>query len=339
MEGPLITFGDVIRVPVYQKQTLNLQSYIEDISPVDNIWFDTDLTKDTDGDGDSKNDRDSLDSNSLYGIKEGNTIYDLVIGPFDTLFTKKIRLFAEDGNGNISSKDLTLTVYPPVPEIRSISGNTVSGNLNEILGNEPIDIFRLRNGTLARIGSDSTKTAENGTFALSTKATSGAILTQSGKNIATIDERSGKISLEDTSFQVAVIPASKDSKLQIQVLSSDKKVVYSESINISTVSNIEQVPNFDRITGTGILVFPTTGFSLVKNNTSNQNLPNGGYITDANHKAIAGISKSGDIYILSTKYELSYTTKDSYIVLRLQDAEKNVVANILYKIDAEYVIK
>lgn len=31
-EGPLITYGDVIRVPVYQEQTLSLKTYIEDIS-------------------------------------------------------------------------------------------------------------------------------------------------------------------------------------------------------------------------------------------------------------------------------------------------------------------
>lgn len=31
-EGPLITYGDVIKVPVYQKQILSLKTYIEDIS-------------------------------------------------------------------------------------------------------------------------------------------------------------------------------------------------------------------------------------------------------------------------------------------------------------------
>lgn len=80
-----------------------------------------DLTKDTDGDGNAQNDRDSLDTGSIYGVKKGNTLLDLDIGPFDTLFTKKVKLFAEDGNGNVSSKDLTLIVYPPVPEIRSLS--------------------------------------------------------------------------------------------------------------------------------------------------------------------------------------------------------------------------
>lgn len=100
---------------------------------MDKVWVDADLTRDTDGDGDMKNDKDSLDSGTRYGIKRGNAVSDLIIGPFDTLFTKKVRLFAEDGNGNISSKDITLTVYPPVPDIKTLSGNIVSGSLNEIL--------------------------------------------------------------------------------------------------------------------------------------------------------------------------------------------------------------
>lgn len=100
---------------------------------MENLWIDSDLTKDTDGDGDTKNDKDSLDIATPYGIKKGNSLLDLNIGPFDTLFTKKIQLFTKDGNGNISSKDLTLTVYPPVPEIQSLSGTTVYGTLNEIL--------------------------------------------------------------------------------------------------------------------------------------------------------------------------------------------------------------
>ncbi len=342
MEGPLITYGDAIRVPVYQKLVLSFATYMEDISGVNKVWIDADLMKDTDGDGDTKNDKDSLDTTTLHGIRKGNTLSNFEVGPFDTLFTKKIRLFAQDGNGNISSKDLTLTVYPPVPEIVSLSGNVVSGGLSEILGNEPIDIFRLRNGALTRIeptASDLAKTKENGTFTLPTLETSGIVLTQSGQNIATIQERTGKITLEDTSFHISVLPATKDSPLHIQVLSPTNNLVFSESINISTVSHMESVSSLDTITGTGIFVSPIIGFSFIKNTLSSPNLPGGGYVIDTNHKAIAGISKSGDIYILDTDYELSYATKGSHILLRIQDSRKNTVADILYKIDAEYVLK
>lgn len=123
----------MIRVPVYQKQTISLAQYIDDISGVKKVYVDTDLTKDTDGDGNLTNDTDSLDSRNTSLIKQGKTIFDLEIGAFDSLFVKKIRLYAEDENGNVSSKDLTLVVYAPTPEIQSTSGSVVSGVINESL--------------------------------------------------------------------------------------------------------------------------------------------------------------------------------------------------------------
>lgn len=341
-QWPLITYSDVIRIPVYQQQLLNLNSSIEDISSIDNVWMDMDLTKDTDGNGDPRDDKDTLDMSNPYGVKKWNTLYDFSIGPFDTLFTKKTRLYTEDGNGNISSKDITLTVYAPVPTIQSLSGTVVSWDLNEALAWEPIDIFRLRNGVLARIELntiDSSKTKLDGTFDLLTKGANGIVLTQSGKTIATIDERTGKISLEDTSFQIQVISATKDTPMQIQILSPSKQVIYTEKIDISSVFHLESTPNLDTASGTGVFVSPNTWFSFVQNAFSSQTLPSGGYITDVNHKAVAGISKSGDIYILDSKYQLSYAVKDSYILLRLKNTTGDIAANILYKINAEYIIK
>lgn len=123
----------MIRVPVYQKQTISLAQYIDDISGVKKVYVDTDLTKDTDGDGNPTNDADSLDPRNTSLIKQGRTIFDLELGAFDSLFVKKIRLYAEDENGNVSSKDLTLIVYAPTPEIQSTSGSVVSGAINESL--------------------------------------------------------------------------------------------------------------------------------------------------------------------------------------------------------------
>lgn len=123
----------MIRVPVYQKQTISLVQYINDISGVKRVYVDTDLTKDTDGDGNVTNDADSLDPHNTSLIKQGKTIFDLEVGSFDSLFVKKIRLYAEDENGNISSKDLTLVIYAPIPEIESTSGSVISGAINESL--------------------------------------------------------------------------------------------------------------------------------------------------------------------------------------------------------------
>jgi hypothetical protein len=116
-------------------------------------------------------------------------------------------------------------------------------------------------------------------------------------------------------------------------------VIFSEKIKIPSTSNINIVSGFDSPLWTGISVFPNTGFTFIKNTSSTPNLSDGGYITDTSHRAIAGISKTGDIYILNSEYRLSYTTKDSYVVIRLQDSSGKIVTSFLYKINAEYILK
>lgn len=127
--------------------------------------------------------------------------------------------------------------------------------------------------------------------------------------------------------------------MQIQIVSPSKQVIYTEKIDISSVSHIESALDFNNVSGTGIFLSPNSGFSFVKNTFSSPTLPGGGYITDTTHKAIAGISKSGDIYLLDSRYQMSYTTKDSYILIRIKNTTGDIAANILYKINAEYVIK
>lgn len=127
--------------------------------------------------------------------------------------------------------------------------------------------------------------------------------------------------------------------MQIQIVGPNKRIVYSEKIRLSSISKLESVSDFNALSGTGIYILPNMGFSFIKNTLSSPYIPGGGYITDSLHKAIAGVSKEGDVYILDSKYIISYTTKDSSIILRIQDPNNAVVASILYKIDAEYILK
>lgn len=102
---------------------------------------------------------------------------------------------------------------------------------------------------------------------------------------------------------------------------------------------MEQVSNFDLLSTNGLMILPSPGFMFAKNTLSSPSIPEGGYVTDSNYKAIAGIAKSGDVYILENNYSLAYSTKDSHIVLQILDQNNTIVANILYNINAEYVIK
>jgi len=46
---------------------------------------------------------------------------------------------------------MTLEVYSPIPKITEVANRIVTGIINEALKDEPIDIFRHRNGRIDRI--------------------------------------------------------------------------------------------------------------------------------------------------------------------------------------------
>ena len=102
---------------------------------------------------------------------------------------------------------------------------------------------------------------------------------------------------------------------------------------------MEQVSDINNISGTGIFIAPNSGFSFVKNDISTPALQQGGYIVNAEYKAIAGISVQGDIYILDPQYLLSYSSSGPYILLNLKTQVGAMAASILYKINSEYIIK
>lgn len=189
---------------------------------------------------------------------------------------------------------------------------------------------------------DSIKTLTGGIFEIGTKdGGAGVTLQKSGKKIASINERTGKISLDNaTDFSISVVPATGIYPMKIEIVDSNGKAIFSERMNLSSDMNIEKASQNETITKYGAFIIPVaTGISFVKNTPVTLDLPNGGYITTDDHRAIAGMSKTGDIYILDTNYTLSYSSSGSYVMIQVVNPSKDVVASVLYRMDAEYVIR
>lgn len=81
-------------------------------------------------------------------VVRGATVFDLVFGKYTTLFKKTVQLFAQDLPGNTIQKDMILEVYSPIPTITSVVNRIIKGVLDETLKDEPVDIFRHRNGRI-----------------------------------------------------------------------------------------------------------------------------------------------------------------------------------------------
>lgn len=124
-EPPQLGLNQKIRIPVYQKKTIDLTPYIYEDSGIDNITdvrVDFDFATDNDEDGDPRNDEDTDGINIIQtplSIK-------IEFGQYETLFERQIRIFLEDGNGNIGYKDVEFEVYPPAPQIQAYQDATIS---------------------------------------------------------------------------------------------------------------------------------------------------------------------------------------------------------------------
>lgn len=279
-EGPLLAMDSVIRMPVYRPFTKNFSRDATDLSGIREFYVDADLQFDTDGDGDTKNDRDSLLPNGTGGVKKGNSLLDVTFGAYTTIFQRPIRIISKDINGNVSTKDVKLTSYAPIPQIAEVqSGTTVRGAIDEKLADEPIHVIRMRNGVISIVPANTTSlTNPEGGFrygANGSVSSEVAITDTTGRKVASIDEKTGKITLLDATYQTRVTPASQDAPMRIELVGSDGKVAYTQSFSLSKQKLIVEERNISQATATGIFVQPTDGYRFVKNTNDAPSLPGG----------------------------------------------------------------
>lgn len=78
---------------------------------------------------------------------------------------------------------------------------------------------------------------------------------------------------------------------------------------------------------------------FVRNGPNATSLPGGGYITTADHKAVAGLSQDGNIYLLASDYQLTYRASNGRVVIELRDSKNSLVTSFIYNIHAEFIVK
>jgi hypothetical protein len=99
INSPELSLNSVIKIPVYQKQRVDLTPYIYEDSSIRNIanvTVDFDLEKDSDNDGNSKNDVDT----DKINILQSATKVEIEFGEYENLFQKRIGITLVDTNGN-----------------------------------------------------------------------------------------------------------------------------------------------------------------------------------------------------------------------------------------------
>lgn len=118
-EAPLIQAGGEFRAPVYLEHTVDLREQISDVSGISDVFIDTDLTQDTNGDGKLDNDQDSGTMNGI--LRKGSSNLEWFIKPQDHIFERKIKIWAKDDQGNLAGRESKIVIYAPIPNIVSQS--------------------------------------------------------------------------------------------------------------------------------------------------------------------------------------------------------------------------
>lgn len=342
-----------IKIPIYQELNIDITGNITEDSWIDwlqKIFIDFDLDVDSNWDLNTKNDDDS--SPVLNIFKKDWKIF-LKAWKFTTLQKKKIWVNIVDENWNIWYKEVDFEVYSPIPEIQSYDWVTISWKISEELSNEPISFYRFRAWNLSKLWDEKENilvyTNDKWEFSLNswTFRWGLTIKDTSWKEIASVSEKTWKISIDSKNLARYNITASlKESTNYPEIFINDKvstKNIFSEVLSVKWNSKVSQVENFENLDKNGIYIKNYNTNENINYYILPDNIVNNPWVfvwymkNDANQNPIIKIYPDWRID-LPKNYKINYSTYKDYVVLKIFDNSWKIIFDVLFKMDADYII-
>jgi len=332
-----------LKIPVYQSRIMDLTDLVyEDsgLSGIKNIEINMNPESET---------TDEIIPD--YKIIHTDNILKVVFGPYDNLFTRDISFKFTDVNANTSQYLIPFEVYAPSPEIDWVNDNSIYGQIDENLSDQPVSFYRFRAWEVTKLEwLDGQEYAWTNIWEYNLSLwdeESWLEVLYGNTLIAFINEITWNISLKDFTSNIKVFSSNHVNndnyypKIEIQ---KNNQTLYYQYLEM-TDSDINVVENFSDIIVWDIAV----KFS----NTSKywyQQIPNTlDYnpwsiviydILDNSKNPLFVIFPDGRIQTLNESYTLEYDSYDNYIKLRLMDTNKaNQVAEVVYALNGGYVIE
>ncbi|RKW20498.1 VCBS repeat-containing protein [Candidatus Gracilibacteria bacterium] len=339
-----------IKVPVYQEVEINITDKVSDYGGtkgIRDIYVDFFPERDTNGDLNPKNDNDSMPNLQIF--KRGDSII-LKVGKFTSLLKKKIGINVIDENQNRGYTEVNLEIYSPIPEIESYDGVTISGKISEKLQGEPINFYRFRGGDLTKLGDEKDNltvfTNKDGKYSLKTGLFEGnlTVKDKNGQQIATILEKTGKISIENsaaTKYDIYVAKQENTNYPEIFIRDNKQKDIFKQELRVNGNAKVTLVNDFENLEKNGVYLKNYQNnfefYILPENISNNPGVLVGYYSSDKNKTPIFKIYPDGRLD-LPNSYKLKYDDFKNYIVISVSNESGEKLFDILYKIDADYVI-
>jgi hypothetical protein len=257
-----------------------------------------------------------------------------------------------DTNGNKWYKEVDFLVYAPTPEITSYTGGVITGNLSEVLESEPVNLYRYRWWTIAKLedrnGLEKVFTSSGSYDFESKDYVSWLLLKKDGADIASVNEYTGKITLEGFWWNIRVLSSndkSNDGVYPKIILENSGADIFYESLHIDGQQKVQLVDDFTAATTNGIYV----KFSD-KSNYNYYTIPEGLNYNpwslsvyrnvDTNKSELFTIFRDGRINTLNSFYTLEYSDFWDYVVYNLIDKHFNrEIAQVLIRVQGDYIMK
>ncbi len=174
--------------------------------PTDDVDVGNDLNLQVDSDGDGVLDNDTDDPQ-------------FVLGPFDDLTERKVRLNVKDEAGNISGQTITIKVFVPniILDQSTADKGVILGRLEPVVSEMPISILRKRADVVTKIITDKSNdfgkylSDVNGDFSVDDLKLKDTVLLKNSNNeiIGEINPKNGRILLSNENYTLEVLPAEK----------------------------------------------------------------------------------------------------------------------------------
>ena len=322
-----------IKIPVYQKEEIDLtdsiyeDSWIENIKDIKIKWLPEDK----------------------FDIHKTKTKISILFGKFDNIFKKKIKFILTDANWNIWEKQVDFEVYSPVPEVDSINSSwKISWTISENLTDEPINIYRIRWNLIKKLASSSwtTRTYTNlwrYEFYADYNKSDYLSVTSSWVEIFRVNEYTWKIKNNDFKYITKAFIWD-DNYINIWVY-KDNKLVFVEKIDLSKTNRdiilVDEFKDLDK--NTLYFKFENNSYDYYKLPKTIKENPWALVIyrkTDIKKKPLFVILPDSRIRILNSYYDISYSSLWDYILIKLIDKHYNrVIWKLLFKIKNAFIIK
>ncbi|MCX6733383.1 MAG: FG-GAP-like repeat-containing protein [Candidatus Peregrinibacteria bacterium] len=177
------TGEDVRSVALGKTLRINLSGIIDAKSEIVKYYADTDLSKDSNGDGNPENDNDV-----------SSTLPSLEFGPYYKDGDVRVNIFAENAHGTVSQQTLGIRVYVPNIYLKhaSTQDGSAQGYISPGEGDVPFALVRERGGSAEIIGDYTTDSVGN--FSVSGLQTAGKTVIRNIKNevVAEYERETGK---------------------------------------------------------------------------------------------------------------------------------------------------